>query len=611
MRIRKLSIQNFRGIVDGEVLFSPQTLLVGTNNVGKSTICEAIDLVLGPERLYRRPVIDEHDFYLSRYLDENRNPIEIRIEAILVDLSQEAVRRFSQHLRRWDDTRCVFIDEQEDALDHADTSGMMWALPLVFIGRYDREEDDFAGNTFFDHPTQQSDALDEETRMQLGQGSVPFTRAHKRLCGFVFLRTLRTGSRALSLQRGSLLDTVLRLGGSGIAEMWEETLQTLRALDPAIGNIDQLKQIRTEIRSRMSDFVNLASAGNSTEFYASNLTREHLREFVRLFIAVQPDQHLLPFERLGTGSINLLVFALLTFIADLKDKPSVIFAMEEPEIALPPHTQRRVTRFVLSEMGQAIITSHSPYVIEQFDPEQIIILNRNNDGSLTGSPIDTGVIKPKTYRTNRRQFAEAILSRAVLVVEGSTEAALFPVASSVMEASLPANDYIHFDLAGVSVFDAGADNAVPRYGPVFSALGKLAFAFYDKPKAPLTQDDKNKLGYYKQAWESPEKGIENLLIKEMPISVIRRFFEEVKNRADYPTSAGTYNPDTTDDEVRELAAKVLKARKGDAHGYAAILIAQCQNASELPKTIREILETIHRELNAEYEDITVTLQNDP
>jgi putative ATP-dependent endonuclease of OLD family len=75
---------------------------------------------------------------------------------------------------------------------------------------------------------------------------------------------------------------------------------------------------------------------------------------------------LLPFQRLSTGSINLLVFALLTFIAELKNEQSVIFAMEEPEIATVPHTQRRVTRFVLGDMGQSIVTSHSPYVIEQF-----------------------------------------------------------------------------------------------------------------------------------------------------------------------------------------------------------------------------------------------------
>jgi putative ATP-dependent endonuclease of OLD family len=472
----------------------------------------------------------------------------------------------------------------------------------VFVGRYDREEDDFVGNTFFDHPTKEVDALDEETEIKLGQGRVPFTRVHKRLCGFVFLRALRTGSRALSLQRGSLLDSVLKLGGVGAVEMWQDTLCRLQALDPAIGEIEQLRHIRSEVRSRMGRFVNLAPGDDSTAFFASDLTREHLREVVRLFIAAQPGQHLVPFGRLGTGSINLLVFALLTFIAELKDKQSVIFAMEEPEIALPPHTQRRVTRFVLAEMGQSIVTSHSPYVIEQFDPQQIVILNRDEGGALTGQPIDAQAVKPKTYRTERRQFAEAILSRAVLVVEGSTEAALFPVASSIMEASLPADAYMHFDLAGVSVFDVGADNAVPRHGPIFSALGKLAFGFYDKPNAAFDQDSLDKLKSYTQVWESPEKGIENVLIKQTPIAVVRRFLDEVKDRADYP-AVGAYDAAAGDADVAALATKVLKARKGDAYGYAAMLIGQCQNAAELPATIRQILETIHKSLSAVPEDI--------
>ena len=609
MRVRRLKITNFRGISQGSIDFGGHTLLVGGNNIGKSTVCEALDLVLGPERLFRRPVVDEHDFHCGRYLDDNGAPIEIRIEAVLVDLSEEATRRFGGHLRRWDDLAGVFIDEAANGLDQADGPATVWALPLMFVGRYDREEDDFVGNTFFDHPTNEVDALDEETEIKLGQGRIPFTRLHKRLCGFVFLRTLRTGSRALSLQRGSLLDSVLKLGGAGAVEMWQDTLGRLQALDPAIGEIEQLKHIRAEIRSRMGRFVNLAPSDNSTAFFASDLTREHLREVVRLFIAAHPGQHLVPFGRLGTGSINLLVFALLTFIAELKGKQSVIFAMEEPEIALPPHTQRRVSRFVLAEMGQSIVTSHSPYVIEQFDPEQIVILNRDEDGALSGRPVDRQAVKPRTFRTERRQFAEAILSRAVLVVEGSTEAALFPVASSIMEASLGADTYTHFDLAGVSVFDAGGEGSVPRYGPVFSALGKLSFGFYDKPIAALTKDALDKLKDYTEVWEAPEKGIENILIKQTPITVVRRFLNEVKDRSDFP-AVGAYDPAAGDADVAALAAKVLKARKGDAHGYAAILISHCQNAAELPATIREILETIHTALSTVPEDIAVAHPDD-
>ncbi len=147
MRVRRLTIANFRGVSHGRIDFSGHTLLVGGNNIGKSTVCEALDLVLGPERLFRRPVVDEHDFHCGRHLADGL-PIEIRIEAVLVDLSEEATRRFGGHLRRWNELAGAFMDEEENGLDRADAPGTVWALPLLFVGRYDRDEDDFVGNTF-------------------------------------------------------------------------------------------------------------------------------------------------------------------------------------------------------------------------------------------------------------------------------------------------------------------------------------------------------------------------------------------------------------------------------------------------------------------------------
>ena len=57
MKVVRLTISNFRGIKSAELLFEGHTLMVGTNNVGKSTLCEALDLVLGPDRLNRFPPI--------------------------------------------------------------------------------------------------------------------------------------------------------------------------------------------------------------------------------------------------------------------------------------------------------------------------------------------------------------------------------------------------------------------------------------------------------------------------------------------------------------------------------------------------------------------------
>jgi len=67
-----------------ELHFSGHTLLIGGNNVGKSTVCEALDLVLGPDRLYRKPPVEEFDFRNATYLAEDRvTPVPIRIEVIL------------------------------------------------------------------------------------------------------------------------------------------------------------------------------------------------------------------------------------------------------------------------------------------------------------------------------------------------------------------------------------------------------------------------------------------------------------------------------------------------------------------------------------------------
>lgn len=595
MKVRQLEIENFRGVRAGKVVFADNTLLVGGNNVGKSTVCEALDLVLGPERTSRRPVVDEHDFHRSTYVDADKKAVPIIIRAVVVDLPDEARRRFGGHLRRWNDTDRSFVDDLENGAEHADDEGVTWALQVSFRARYDAVEDDFEADTFFEHPLPELDELDDEEASSLGEGRDRFTRAHKRLCGFVYLRALRTGSRALGLQRGSLLDTVLRLSEEGSAEMWMETLRQMRDLDPAIGAIPDLESLLTQIRERAGGFVRLAGNEDATAFFASDLTREHLREVVRLFVATGPSDHAVPFTRQGTGTVNLLVFALLTMIADLKERQSVIFAMEEPEIALPPHTQRRVARFVKKEMGQAIVTSHSPYVIEQFEPNEIVMLSHESGGDVEGMPIDPAGIKLKSYRSQRRQFSEAILSRGVLVVEGETEASIIPIAAAVLEKS--SADYIHPDLAGVTIFTAKGDGDVPRWAPILRALGKVPFGMVDKQGKPYSGDNATALKSFEEFWESPVEGIEELIVSQVPTTVLRRFMDEAVQRPDFPTHQAKYDSSATDARLPEIALKTLKARKGDVYGYAALLIEGCQSRDDLPEFLVAALERINEVLS--------------
>src|SRR5258708_33280776 len=93
-------MSNFRGVRSGSVLLDSRSLLVGGNAVGKSTICEALDLALGLERLYRRPVIDEYDFHEARYRADEAGagpPPPSRSEGALTRPSPGTPRPFSPH----------------------------------------------------------------------------------------------------------------------------------------------------------------------------------------------------------------------------------------------------------------------------------------------------------------------------------------------------------------------------------------------------------------------------------------------------------------------------------------------------------------------------------
>lgn len=87
----------------------------------------------------------------------------------------------------------------------------------------------------------------------------------------------------------------------------------------------------------------------------------------------------------------------------------------------------------------------------------------------------------------------------------------------------------------------------------------------------------------------PYAGVEDLLVNEMPETVKRRFLEKAANRDDYPTECGLLPENASVSDLDKLLRKVLKARKGAFAGYAANLVAEAQNTSELPNSIVNLL----------------------
>lgn len=576
MRVARLSIENFRGIANSVLHFSGHTLLIGGNNVGKSTICEALDLVLGPDRLNRTPPVEEFDFRNANYLAaDGETAVPLRIEAVLIELTEDIRNLCAANLEFWHKVENRLLAEGEVA--SADDPNVELCLRLVTVARYDIEEDQFVARTIYGRSNEESD---DDPR------SIPIRV--KRAIGFLYLRTIRTGSRALSLERGTLLDNILRMKEARKG-MWESIRKRLVALDPPIdADATELGPILEEIEARLAEYIAPGGEGRSTRLFVSQLTREHLRKTIAFFLTMGEGEAAVPFQQAGTGTLNTLVLALLTFIADLK-KDNVIFAMEEPEIALPPHTQRRVTNYLLEETSQCFVTSHSPYVIERFEPDGIVKLNRDKDGLLSGIAIKLPVgMKAKNYRQNfRRSIAEAMLGRGVIVGEGITEQDALLVAAQKMEEH--DSGLFPLDVAGISVINADGDGNLEKLGAFFKEIGVPAFAFFDRKKR--TDEEIMALqNAYVIAKEISQKGAEVLMAQETPLDRQWQYLDQLRNE-DSEGRFGIPTARPADDGLRALTIATLKALKGE--GGAARLLDGCDIA-ELPQTITTFLSDVYQ-----------------
>jgi putative ATP-dependent endonuclease of the OLD family len=441
-------------------------------------------------------------------------------------------------------------------------------------GIYNPDEDEFEAKTFFSHSP---DAEPGEL--------TPVSKKIKQLFGFLYLRALRTGSRALSLERGSLLDIILRLKGVR-AGIWEKAIDRLKTLD-----IEQdtpaLTAVLKSIEQRLARYMPSHAEGRSTRLYVSQLTRADLRETMAFFLAMSKDQRHVPFRRAGTGTVNTLVLALLSFIAELKPN-SVIFAMEEPEVALPPHTQRRIADYLLKHTTQAFVTSHSPFVIERFSPSQTLLLSRGDDATVTTKRVsDAAGLKDNDFRRYaRRGLTECMIGTGAIVVEGLTEFHALPVVARRLEES---NTMLQpLDIAGVAFFDAESDGSMPKFGNFFRSLGLMTFSFYDN-KARSAEAKKRFTESFEIDCEHQYAGFEDLVITEVPTERLWSFLRDLQELApDALTGLPTERPN--DQAVRKIMRGILCGNKGAA--WTARLFEEC-SMSELPATVVEFLQQVY------------------
>ena len=105
---------------------------------------------------------------------------------------------------------------------------------------------------------------------------------------------------------------------------------------------------------------------------------------------------------------------------DLAENTANVLAIDEPEIHLHPTSQRTAADLLSGEGNQKIIVTHSPYVLQRFEPAEVISVDRHGHCHQIGDDKLSKVEKVRAHWWSPR-LLEALTARFVILVEGNAD----------------------------------------------------------------------------------------------------------------------------------------------------------------------------------------------
>ncbi len=411
MRVADLAIHNFRGVSEGYLRFSKHVVLVGSNNTGKTTVIEALTLILGRDRLIRD--LTEHDFFGSDPLPDDR----IKLIATITGFEGNDPNQHSEWFR---DGRAVpkWLDEATGKIHPLPTETAKQLCCQIAVQAYfDRLSLTVEVVRYFHDHDGAVDPFDEDS---------PVAVPHRLIqhFGFFLVRASRTWDRVLSwgseLFRRTLHAAAAQPAGAIIAQR-----DQLRSPETAI---EDDRQIAPLVNSVNDEVARCIAGSPKLRLRVTSTDSRSVLDAVAAHYAV-PNGPSVPAARQGNGLISLQGLFLLLELGRLRAKGGEGFtmALEEPELHLPPATQQQIVLRVQALSSQTFVTTHSPTIAAMADPTSVLLL-RNTGGILTAKPFleknldgQAANWRRKFYQHNRTEVINALMHSFVLVPEGRSD----------------------------------------------------------------------------------------------------------------------------------------------------------------------------------------------
>lgn len=515
MKIRKVVIHNYRSIRHVRIDLRDWIGFIGENNVGKTNILMALRLFFSPtarglseddffkgkaqgeENAIRisvefHQVTDRERKKFRKYLIDNRltvrksfwlgedGGLESRLQARVVEPKQDFLK-----LSKFDVYKDILTEivKKNDLPDYfrAESGRVTQASYKEGVQRYIEEHRD---KIEWDEPTYSDGFYGWK---EVAQGYMP---------EFLYVPAVRDVSEESKVSGSTFFGKLIEAMISNMVEKNPKIADFKEYLERLGGMIsrgengsedERLEEIK-EFEDRLTDVLGDSMPGTEVEIQSNPPT---VRDFFRFGTTILVDDGIRTIiESKGHGLQRAMILAIFRAYADFlrtrigsdekENGASFIFAIEEPELFLHPHSQRKLFDVLkqISRRDQVIYCTHSPHFVNIADYSSVCIVCKSDVAQGTKVFQYAGELFDPD---EREEFVAALacgttqselfFAKKVVLVEGSTDAIAISLIAEKLDKDLNGK--------GISIVEAGGKTNIPRFLKILNAFKIPYIVAYD------------------------------------------------------------------------------------------------------------------------------------
>lgn len=407
--IEEIRIDGFRGLKDFTMKLSETTVLTGMNNVGKTSVLKALQLLFGNSSF-----LAAEDLYVNKEGKINRIIVDAKIVAI--DGAGKRMANFSEIWEIAFGAANIRMDADGYAYVPLRAKYTFQTLQNSFNREMQvlNEWEPSGGITWQDVKGKKSTIKGEYFQ-------------------FYYLdakRDIQDDVKSRTSYLGKMLgDVESNYDPKDIAEL-EQKISSLNA--EAIDKSKVLQKIQESLKGID------ATMDSSGKIYVSPFAKKlrDLNKSLTIHYGTEDNSFTMDYHGMGTRSWSSML-SFKAFVEQMNDSKSPaeeaflpIIAIEEPESHLHPNAQKQLYRQMNAMPGIKIISTHSPYVAASAELSELRGMYKTGEKVVCGSlPIE------KLTSEDRRKIKQAVLmsngellfAKAIVLAEGETEVQALPI----------------------------------------------------------------------------------------------------------------------------------------------------------------------------------------